>query len=171
MLKVENPETATMIIQNEIRRHADSRYEHRLHAVLMVAQNISCAKVARIFGDSERIVQKWIKDYNQDGLVALYDVPIPGRPSRLNEKHIAMIDKVLRKNPGEVGLGCVIWDGKALSYWIKREFDISLGVRQCQRMFRQLGFRFRKPRFQSAKADLLKQAEYKKTRRISGRGL
>ena len=163
MLKVESPETATMIIQDEIRRNADSRYEHRLHAVLMVAQNISCAKVARIFGDSERIVQKWVKDYNQNGLSALYDALIPGRPSRLNEKHLEMIAVVLRKNPGDAGLDCVAWDGKVLSYWIKREFDISLGVRQCQRMFRQLGFRFRKPRPQSAKADLLKQVEYKKT--------
>ncbi len=163
MLKVKSPETATMIIQDEIRRNADARYEHRLHAVLMVAQNISCAKVARIFGDSERIVQKWVKDYNQNGLSALYDAPIPGRPPRLNEKHLAMIDQVLRKNPREAGLDCVVWDGKTLSYWIKREFDITLGVRQCQRIFRQLGFRFRKPRPQSAKADLLKQSEYKKT--------
>ena len=164
MLRVESPETTTMIIQDEIRRNADSRYEHRLHAVLMVAQEISCAEVARILGDSERIVQKWVKDYNQKGLNALYDAPIPGRPSRLQERHIAMINAVLRRSPEDAGLNCVLWDGKALSYWIKRELNISLGVRQCQRLFRQQEFRYRKPRPRSSKADPLKQTEYKKTR-------
>jgi hypothetical protein len=38
-----------------------------------------------------------------------------------------------------------------------------LGVRQCQRLFRQFGFRLRKPRPVIAKADQDKPAEYKKT--------
>jgi flavin reductase (DIM6/NTAB) family NADH-FMN oxidoreductase RutF len=39
----------------------------------------------------------------------------------------------------------------------------ALGVRQCQRMFRDLGFRFRKPRPKMAHADPEQQATYKKT--------
>ena len=51
---------------------------------------------------------------------------------------------------------------KTLSAWIKQELGISLGVRQCQRLFRHLGFRLRKPRPLLAKADPDKQAAYKK---------
>jgi transposase len=167
MLKVISPEVTAMIIQDEIRRNADSRYDHRLHAVLMVAQGRSCVEVAKLFGDSVRIVQKWVRDFNQVGLSALYDAPIPGRPRRLQAHHMALINATLRKNPADAGMECAIWDGVALSHWIKRELDILLGVRQCQRLFRQQAFRYRKPRPQSAKADLAKQAEYKKTRRSS----
>jgi transposase len=37
--------------------------------------------------------------------------------------------------------------------WIERECEIDLGVRQCQRLFRRLGFRIRKPRPSIAQAD------------------
>jgi transposase len=53
---------------------------------------------------------------------------------------------ILRQTPRDAGLSQNLWDGKALSAWIEREYGISLGVRQCQRMFRRLDFRLRKPR-------------------------
>ena len=52
MLKVENAETNAAIIQDEIRRNPEARYEHRLHAVLLVSQGMSCVHVARLMGDS-----------------------------------------------------------------------------------------------------------------------
>jgi len=55
--------------------------------------------------------------------------------------------------------------GKTLSQYLQRQWDISLGVRQCQRLFRQLGFRLRKPRPKMAHADPALQAAYKKTAR------
>lgn len=51
MLKVENAETSAAIIQDEIRRNPEARYEHRLHAVLLVSQGMSCVHVARLMGD------------------------------------------------------------------------------------------------------------------------
>ncbi|MBM9532148.1 winged helix-turn-helix domain-containing protein, partial [Desulfoprunum benzoelyticum] len=51
--------------------------------------------------------------------------------------------------------------------FIQDQWGISLGVRQCQRLFRQLGFRLRKPRPKIAHADPAQQAEYKKTAEIS----
>jgi transposase len=50
-----------------------------------------------------------------------------------------------------------------LSEHLRRRYGVDLGVRQCQRLFRQLGFRLRKPRPQVAQADPLKVAAVKKT--------
>ena len=47
MLKVENAETSAAIIQDEIRRNPEARYEHRLHAVLLVSQDMSCVRMSR----------------------------------------------------------------------------------------------------------------------------
>lgn len=163
MLKVENSDSSIAIIQDEIRRNPAARYEHRLHAVLLVAQGMSCVKTAELLGDSVRSVEEWVKSFNQIGLQALYDLPVPGRPSRVSAELPEEIGKVLRANPREAGLDCVLWDGKALSHWLASSRGLSLGVRQCQRIFRQLGFRLRKPRPQSAKADPVAQEEYKKT--------
>ena len=37
-------------LQDEIRRSKESRYDHRLHGVLLVAQGMSCPEVSRILG-------------------------------------------------------------------------------------------------------------------------
>jgi hypothetical protein len=42
-------------------------------------------------------------------------------------------------------MGTNLWNGKTLSEFIQTQYGIGLGVRQCQRLFRQLGFRMRKP--------------------------
>ena len=52
----------------------------------------------------------------------------------------------LRQRPEDAGASGNRWDGKTLSAFIQRRFSVDLGVRQCQRLFRQLGFRLRKPR-------------------------
>jgi transposase len=87
----------------------------------------------------------------------------PGRPSRLSEDQVKKIDLVLRGSPSEYGLTGNLWDGKTLSAFIEEQWGISLGVRQCQRLFRQLGFRLRKPRPLIASADPQLQARIKKT--------
>jgi transposase len=50
-------------------------------------------------------------------------------------------------------LSANLWDGKTLSAFILKEWGLALGVRQCQRLFQQLDFRFRKPRPVIAHAD------------------
>ncbi|TRZ49465.1 winged helix-turn-helix domain-containing protein [bacterium] len=56
-----------------------------------------------------------------------------------------------------------LWDGKLLSHHLSEKYDVSLGVRQCQRLFTHLGFRRRKPRPVIAKSDSEAKAIYKKT--------
>ena len=69
----------------------------------------------------------------------------------------------LRATPREFGLEASLWDGPLLSEHLRRRYGIELGVRQCQRLFRQMGFRLRKPRPQVAQSDPIKVATVKKT--------
>ena len=68
----------------------------------------------------------------------------------------------LRKNPLDLGYSQNLWDGKLLSHHLKMRYDIDLGTRQCQRIFRKLGFRLRKPRPMIAKSDDAERAKFKK---------
>jgi transposase len=149
-------------LQDEIRRSEESRYDHRLHGLLLVAHGLSCREVAQLLGDSPRTVQYWVTRFEKDGLAAMVEGERSGRPRTLGDKELAEINRVLRQTPKTVGLGGNIWDGKSLSAFIKRQFRVELGVRQCQRLFRQLGFRLRKPRPLIAHADPDLQKRYKK---------
>jgi transposase len=161
-LTIADAELMIFALQDEIRRSQEARYDHRLHAVLLVAQGISCAKAASLLGDSPRTVQYWVNRFEEDGFAGLADADRPGRPKKINEQQLAQINVAVRGSPKDVGMNTNIWDGKTLSAFIKKQYDIELGVRQCQRLFRQLGFRLRKPRPLIAKADPLHQEAHKK---------
>lgn len=164
-LTISDQENMIMALQDEIRRNDASRYDHRLHGVLLVAQGMTCPKVAELLGDSPRSVVNWVQRFEADGLAGLSEGERTGRPSRMSERQLEKVQVVLRASPMEVGLATAMWDGPTLSEYLRREHGVQLKVRQCQRLFRRLGFRLRKPRPQVAKADPALQAAHKKTPR------
>jgi len=161
-LTISDAETITFALQDEIRRSQEARYDHRLHAVLLVAQGVTCPEAAALLGDAPRTVQYWVRRFEEEGFAGLADADRPGRPKKLSEQQLSEVGKALRGSPRDFGLRVNIWDGKTLSVFIKQQYKVEMGVRQCQRLFRQLGFRLRKPRPLIAKADPGQQAEHKK---------
>lgn len=161
-LTISDAETMIFALQDEIRRSQEARYDHRLHAVLLVAQGVSCTKAASLLGDSPRTVQYWVNRFEEEGFAGLADADRPGRPKKLTEQQLEHISQIVRGSPRDAGMNTNTWDGKTLSAFIKQQYGINLGVRQCQRLFRQLGFRLRKPRPLIAKADSELQEEHKK---------
>jgi len=55
------------------------------------------------------------------------------------------VHRELRQNPREFGYAQNLSDGKLLAHHLAQAHRVTLGVRQCQRLFRQLDFRLRKP--------------------------
>ena len=161
-LTISDP-TSVLGLQQEIQRSEESRYDHRLHGVLLVAQGLTCPEVARLLGDAPRSVEYWVHRYRQRGLAGLTEGERSGRPGRLSPKQVKEINRVLRARPSDAGMGVNLWDGKTLSAWIGKAYGMELGVRQCQRLFRQLEFRLRKPRPVLAKGDPARQKAHKKS--------
>ena len=158
------PDAAMVIpaLQEEIRRSQEARYDHRLHAILLVAQGMSCREVAGLLGDAHSTVAYWVRRYEEEGLAGLVDADRPGRPKRLTEEQLAQVTTALRKSPKDFGFSSNLWDGKTLAAFIAKQWQIDLGVRQCQRLFRQFGFRLRKPRPLIAGADPAQKEAFKK---------
>lgn len=153
------------VLQDEIRRNDQARYDHRLHGVLLVAQGMSCRQAAHLLGDAPRTIENWVNGFEQDGLRALSDAPGRGRKARLTEDQLTEVGQWLRSKPQTRGMEGNLWDGPKLSACLKKHFHIDLAKRQCQRLFRQLNFRYRLPRPEVAKSDPEKQRAHKKTRR------
>lgn len=162
-LRIADAATVVLGLQDEIRRNEESRYDHRLHAVLLVAQGLTCPEAASLLGDSRRSVEYWVHRFEQSGLAGLQDGEREGRPSRLTEEQMRRVSAALRLPPRDAGMAGNLWDGRMLSAFLAKEFSAELGVRQCQRLFRQLGFRLRKPRPVIAHGDPALQATVKKT--------
>jgi len=138
MKRLSVPDVAIPKLQDEIRRSRDSRYDHRLHGVLLVAKGMTCPAVAELLGESPRTVENWVRDFTQKGLAGLLEFKRSGHPSRLNQKQIESVRIVLEGSTRTQEPRKDHWNGKTLSIWIKREFGIRLGIRQCQRLIGRL---------------------------------
>lgn len=162
-LVIEESEIMRVAIQQEIARSDESRYDHRLHGLLLLTGGQTCQQIADLFGEDRRTVQRWVKRFEEHGLDGMREGERVGRPACIDAKQWAALEKDLRRSASDFGHVGHLWDGKLLSAHLKQRYRIDLGVRQCQRIFRQMGFRLRKPRPQVAQSDPLLVAAFKKT--------
>lgn len=162
-LTISDASTVVLGLQDEIRRSEESRYDHRLHGVLLVAQGYSCREVARLLGDAPRTIEYWVHRFEDRGLSGLREGVRAGRPARLSAEQQQAAQAALRRRPADFGLSGNLWDGKTLAAYLAQQFGVSLSARQCRRFFRHWEFRLRKPRPLIARADPERQQAHKKT--------
>ncbi len=159
-LTLSDADVMRVALQQEIARSDESRYDHRLHGVLLVCQGLSCYHVAQWLGQDPRTVQRWVHRFERQGFAGLREGDRPGRPRTLDARQWAEVNRALRRLPRRLGYPQNLWDGKLLAHHLATVHDVTLGVRQCQRLFHALGFRRRKPRPVIAKADPAAQAVF-----------
>jgi transposase len=164
-LTLSSPEHCRAVLQQEINRHQDARYDHRLHCVLLVASGMSCEQTAALFGDSPRTLSNWVRRFDLQGLAGLAEGNHSGRPTRLSAEQLEQVHTWVRQPPALAGVEVNLWDGKSLSACLHKHYDVKLSVRQCQRLFRLVDTRYRLRRPLVAKADPQRQAEHKKNSR------
>jgi transposase len=58
-----------------------------------VAQGMTCPEVSRLLGDSPRSVEYWVHRFEARGLAGLQEGERSGRPSRLDQKQMAAINR------------------------------------------------------------------------------
>jgi transposase len=162
-LRIDNEHVIRIAILQEIRRSEESRYDHRLHGLLLVSGGMTCYDVARQFDQDATTIQRWVNRFEKDGFAGLQDRERSGRTSALTPKQLKSLDADLRTNPRTFGYSNTLWDGKLLAHHLSKQYQVALGVRQCQRIFHSLGFRRRKPRPVIAHADPVAQTAFKKT--------
>lgn len=137
-LQIESAEMVRTAIQEEVTRSEESRYDHRLHGLLLLAAGHSCRDVAGLFGEDDTTVQRWVRRFERGGLRALRERKRPGRPRTLGIEQWSELQADLLKTPQEWGLAATLWDGPLLAQHVRHRFGLELSVRQCQRIFRQL---------------------------------
>jgi transposase len=141
-LKIQKPEMAISALQHEIRRSEESRYDHRLHGVLLVAHGLSARQAAELLGDAPRTVELWVHRFQEANLAGLHEEQRPGRPSRVSPEQSALAQMAIRSMPAEAGLKGERWDAITLSDYLS-SLGVSLKPRQCRNLLRQWGFRER----------------------------
>jgi hypothetical protein len=111
-------------IQDEISHTPEGRYFHRLHAVLHVLDGVNSIDTARLYRDSPRAVEYWVRWLTSKVLSGLLDGNHPGRPTRLSVNNLAELRKDISRNPRELGYDQNLWDGLLLSHHLIQKYSI-----------------------------------------------
>lgn len=124
------------LLASASRASAQTRYLHRLHAVLLVSIGRSCYEVARWFGDDPRSVERWVHAFETAGDAGLHDHHAGGRKSQLTAAQAEALAHDLTQAPSALGYHHARWSAKLIALHVQARFDIRLSARQCLRMYR-----------------------------------
>jgi len=136
-LEIADVEVMRLAVQQEITRSEDSRYDHRLHGVLLISRGPSCYQVADWLGENPRTIERWVHRFESRGFAGLQEGERAGRPPQLRETQLAAVGRDLRRFPRDWGYGQNLWDGKLLSHHLAKAYHVALRHRQCQRLIHQ----------------------------------
>ena len=165
ILQIKDLEKVKNEIQTYFNANEDARFVRRLDVVALICNGHALNYVAGLFGINSTTVQRWIHRLNESGLQGLKDKPGRGRRSQINDADRLKLKSDLEKSPKDLGYDQARWDGKLLSYHLKVQYRVELRVRQCQNLFKQLGFSLQRPRKMPTGADPEKQEAFKKNDR------
>ena len=121
----------------------ESKYHFKVFAVNMVLAGTSALDVGKSAGVSKVTVTNWVKTVDEQGFEALRVKKQSGRPAKLSPEQLQEIDAALAADASKFGYK--VWDGPTLSNYILDKYDITLSVRQCQRLFHDLGYSLIRP--------------------------
>ena len=110
-LEIADQEIMTIAVQQEILRSEESRYDHRLHGILLITQGFSCYEVAYVLGQNPRTIERWVQRFEKSGFSGLHEGEREGRPRRLNEDQWEAVNRDLRRSPRDFGYRKNTWDG------------------------------------------------------------
>jgi len=165
-LTINDPKRIERQINSFINDDPESKFIFRLCSLKVFLNDPECSteKLGLLMQTSPRTVANWVHGINETGdIEVLRDREKPGRTPRLTADQLIEIKQRVQRHPSEAGIDANLWDGKSLSHYLKKEYGIKLQVRQCQRLFRKLGFSLKRGRTVVAGGNpKLKQA-FKKT--------
>ncbi len=129
----------------------DAKFIRKVTIVNLMLNGLSASELSLSCGESDRTLTRWMKAVDEHGFESLRAIRQPGRPKRLKEEQKDKIKVAIASAPESFGYH--VWDGSSLSDYISKEYGISMCVRQCQRLFHELGFALLRPQTFPSKGD------------------
>jgi len=99
MIYVRDPEDEELLELKHMTRHAIGRVSQRAQMVLLSAQHRTVPEVATIFDLHPASVRFWLRRFDQDGPLGLYDAPRTGRPREMDDTTEQRLLRLLVQDP------------------------------------------------------------------------
>jgi transposase len=91
------------------KRATDAAQARRLLAIAAVLEGASREDAARIGGMDRQTLRDWVSRFNEQGPEGLINIPSPGVPPKLDEKHRTFLAGIVEEGPIPAIHGVVRW--------------------------------------------------------------
>ncbi len=144
------------------RKTRDGRVRTRLQALVLAKQEHTAVHTAELLGMSRRMVQKWVRRYNEDGLAGLSDRSGRGRACKLSEAQRLQLQQRIEAGPRDGDSVCTL-RGTDIQEILEQEFKVLYHLNGVYALLHRLGYSCLMPRPRHRKTDPKVQATFKKT--------
>jgi putative transposase len=151
----------------EVRRFAkrakDVAQARRLLAIAAVLDGASREDAAKIGGMDRQTLRDWVIRFNEQGPDGLINIPSPGVPPKLDDRHRAFLSRLVEEGPIPAVHGVVRWRACDLIMRLYEEFALSVSDDTIYRALKDLGFSHVSARPKAYKQDPDAIVAFKKT--------
>ena len=136
-----------------VKKKLDEAVRRRVRAGRMLLAGKTPAQAALAVGVARQTVYTWKAVLDEGGIDALRDMPMRGRPARLDDEQLQALARVLLQSPTEHGFGTELWTLKRVGVVVQRMFGVEFSLSQIWRILGALGFSVQKPERRALERD------------------
>jgi transposase len=144
-------------------RVKDASQARRLLAIAAVLDGASREDAAKAGGMDRQTLRDWVIRFNGKGPDGLVNIPSPGVPPKLDDRHKAFLARIVDEGPIPAVHGVVRWRACDLIMRLHEEFGLSVSDDTVYRALKDLGFSHVSARPKAYKQDTDAVQAFKKT--------
>jgi transposase len=124
-------------------RTASVRLVQRARIIALAKEGYTIPQIMAKLEMTERIVRKWWKRFEQQGLSGLEDAPRPGAPSRYTAENKARVLEAALTRPTDLNLGFTCWTFERLAAYVHEHLGIHMQKTRIFEILHEEGLRWR----------------------------
>jgi transposase len=163
LLETDNQNPEIQAIKKAMKNTKDKRLYQRYRVIYLHLKGNTNRDIAKLEGFCEHTVGTYVTRYNENGIVGLNIRHSTGAPRLLTpEQEMELAEVITTKTPDEVGFpNRKNWYINIVQQWVKDTWGVEYSHRGTAEVLYRLELSFTRPTYTLAKADPVKQEEFK----------
>ncbi len=149
-------------LKKEAEIYGEYRVAKRIHAVILNSDELSSGDITSLLKSPRSKVSEWLRNYEDFGYEGLLEGQRSGRPCLLSPSEKEELSDIIESGPIAYGYLSGVWTSPMIARAIKEEFGIQYDPRHVLRILNELGFSHQRPKRKLAKADPIKQNQWRR---------
>lgn len=143
-------------------KSTNTRLYKRARVIRLSTQRLKAPEIAKIVDLHLNKVRKYIRRFNERGIVGLYQTFSPGRPREIKPQQRKEIIRLLKTKPSEFGVACNSWTLRGLCQIAARERIVkAISPEYMRRIIAEEGYSYKRSKRWITSPD--PEYEFKKT--------